>query len=219
VGQGRRTGFTLMEVVVAVILVGVGAAAAAPSISTWVNNQHFKSAVRDASGLVTYARGQALRTGNVQIVFFDTDAQGNPLLDAGGNQVPVLALDDGTPGSTNQNCKIDAGEDIRTINPVVQNVTWGSTLATGKVTSDDGPGDPADGWSFEDPNGNAANWVLFRGQGTPFSFAPDCTIGGEGSGAGAVYITNGKRDLAVVITPLGAVRVHAWAATASAWTN
>jgi prepilin-type N-terminal cleavage/methylation domain-containing protein len=218
VTERRRSGFTLLEITVAVIVIGITAAFAVPSVGSWLDNQNFKAAVRDASGLLTWARGQAVRTGKVYVVFFETDAQGNPLVDGEGNQVPVLALDDGLPGSTDQNCKIDTGEEIRTINPDA-NATFGLTLATGKVPSDDGPGDHTDGWSFEDPDGNDAQWVLFRDQGTPFSFAPDCDMGGVGSGAGAIYVTNGKRDVAIVVTALGAVRLHAWNHTGGVWTN
>ena len=38
-----------------------------------------------------------------------------------------------------------------------------------------------------------------------------------GEGGGAWYVTNGRRDYAVVLTPLGAVRVHLW--TGSNWSS
>ena len=31
-----------------------------------------------------------------------------------------------------------------------------------------------------------------------------------GSGGGALYVTNGRREYGVVLTPLGGVRVHIW---------
>ena len=60
-------------------------------------------------------------------------------------------------------------------------------------------------------------FVVFTPQGLPVSATAACATGGPGSGAGAVYLTNGNRDIAIVLTPLGTVRVHAW--TGAAWTS
>jgi hypothetical protein len=51
-----------------------------------------------------------------------------------------------------------------------------------------------------------------------FSTGP-FAAGALGSGRGAVYVSSGKRDYAVVLAPLGGVRVHAWNRGAAAWTN
>jgi hypothetical protein len=51
-----------------------------------------------------------------------------------------------------------------------------------------------------------------------FSVGP-FSEGNVASGNGAVYVTSGARDYAVVLAPLGGVRVHAWARGASAWTQ
>lgn len=60
---------------------------------------------------------------------------------------------------------------------------------------------------------------MFRGDGIPVTFDAGCNVGTIGSGNGAVYVTNGDRDYAVVLTALGAVRVHAWNAVEGAWTD
>jgi hypothetical protein len=51
------------------------------------------------------------------------------------------------------------------------------------------------------------------------TFDAACNLSPIGDGGGAVYLTNGQRDYAVVLSPLGAVRVHAWNVGAGAWTN
>jgi hypothetical protein len=51
-----------------------------------------------------------------------------------------------------------------------------------------------------------------------FSIGP-FTLGDAVSGDGAVYVTSGSRDYAVVLTPLGSVRVHAWNPGGGAWTQ
>ena len=104
-------------------------------------------------------------------------------------------------------------------------MSWGVTHATGPA-----PGDAngatfaapqAIGHTFIDPAGNPANWVLFRPDGLPVVFTgafPDCgVIGPTGTGGSAFYITNGKRDYSLVLTPLGGVRVHAWNEKTNQW--
>ena len=41
--------------------------------------------------------------------------------------------------------------------------------------------------------------------------------GAIGTGAGAVYLTNGARDYAIVLSPLGGVRVSAWDGSLNQW--
>ena len=96
---------------------------------------------------------------------------------------------------------------------------WGVADATVKVPNDSGAGVIGSGSTFTDPNNNAANWVMFRPEGIPVSFTPGCALGGIGSGVGGAYVTNGKRDYAMVLSPLGGIRVHGWNGAGDGWTN
>ena len=42
-------------------------------------------------------------------------------------------------------------------------------------------------------------------------------LGANGSGAGGLYLTNGNKDKAILVTPLGTVRVHTW--LSGAWSS
>lgn len=201
-------GFSMVELGVILAIVGVLSIAAAPSISAWVDNQRLKGAARSVASAIAYARGEAIRTGNIHIAFFDTDVDGNTLT-AAGTDVPILVLNDGAPGSTGQNCKIDAGEPIHSIQTEI-GVSWGVTGATASVTTDAGAGPASSGWTFRDQSGNDVHWVLFQPQGVPAAMKADCSMGSNGSGAGGVYLTNGSLDKAILVTPLGTVRVHTW---------
>jgi hypothetical protein len=184
-----------------------------------------KSAARDAAGAFELARSEAIRTGSNHIVFFgdpgDTDPGGTPLAGPAG-WVPILILDDGQAATAN--CEIDPGENRRGILPV-DDVTWGISSATARAPDDLGAGGfsppQSTGSTFADPGGTAVRWVMFRSDGIPVPFAYSggtCgAIGATGSGGGALYVTNGKRDYAVVLSPLGGVRVHAW--SVGGWSN
>lgn len=205
--------------VVTVAVIGILALVVGSQLGEWFANQRVKSAARSAADLLLLARSEAVRTGRNHIVFFgppgSTDPAGTALTDADGGLVPLLVLDDGPPATAN--CRIDAGEPTQVVRPQ-PDVGWGVSTASQRAPDDRGPASfappQASGSTFADPDGNPANWVLFGADGIPaaFSFAAgSCDeIGRTGTGGGAFYLTNGKRDQAVVLSPLGAARVHLW---------
>jgi hypothetical protein len=144
-----------------------------------------------------------------------------------GTWVPVLLINDGPP--VGSDCQINASEAFESIEPA-DGMSWGVSYANTKVSTDSGaaPFDPSpppdwDGATFADPSNAKVNWLLFRPDGIPVGFsgaAGSCgTVGGVGSGGGAFYVTNGERDFAVVLTPLGGVRLHVWNRAARAWSG
>jgi hypothetical protein len=195
-----------------------------------MGKQRAKAAARSLADLLLLARGEAIRTGNRYVLFFgnpgNTDASGNAV-EMDGSWVPVLLINDGPP--VGSDCEIDAGEAFESIAPV-DGVSWGVTYANAKVATDSGaaPFDPSpppdwDGATFADPSNAKVNWLLFRPDGIPVGFsgaAGSCgTVGGVGSGGGAFYVTNGERDFAIVLSPLGGVRLHLWDRAAGAWSG
>ncbi len=220
----RQAAFTLIEVVVVIGIIAALAAAAIPSIQEMIEKRRIQGFARDAANTFQIARSQAIRTGNNQIVFFGVpgtvDPALNPIEDDFGNSVPFLILDDGAPASAN--CHIDGGEPIEWLSAELD-VGWGVTLATIKVPADEGGAafshPQSSGSTVGYPGATARNWVLFRADGVPVGFAPtttNCgTIGEIGTGGAGFYFTSNSRDYAVTLSPLGAVRVHAW--NGAAW--
>ncbi|NIV77046.1 MAG: prepilin-type N-terminal cleavage/methylation domain-containing protein [Gammaproteobacteria bacterium] len=229
-GGRSRSGVTLIELMVVVGLMSVVLGLAVPAFSDWLGNQRAKAAARSLADLLLLARSEAIRTGNRYVVFFgnpgNTDASGNPV-EKDGAWVPVLLINDGPP--VGSDCQIGAGEAFEAIAPVDE-IWWGVSYADAAVSTDSGaaPFNPSpppdwDGATFADPSNAKVNWLLFRPDGMPVGFsgaAGSCgTIGGVGSGGGAFYATNGKRDFAVVVSPLGGVRLHVWNRSTGAWSG
>ncbi len=222
-GQRRREGFSLAELVVVVSIMAVILSMAVPGTQRWQGDQDAAAMARGLSGAFNIARQEAMRTGDNHIVFLAAnssgDASGNPLVDPSGDRVPLLILNDGPTGTPNQNCQIDAGESTQVISPT-SDLNWGFSKAGGnKAPGDLTPISISTGSSFAAPSGDASTWVLFRPDGTPVAFSAGCAQGTVGSGNGAVYVTNGNRDYAVVLSALGSSRVHSWDSNSGAWTQ
>jgi len=66
--------------------------------------------------------------------------------------------------------------------------------------------------------------VLFQPDGIPRLFTPDgggnCdAVGLPGLGGGAIYLTNTRRDYAIVLSNVGTTRTHVWIPSAGGWKN
>lgn len=203
---------TLIEIAVALAIIGILTAMAIPNFVTWQADMRVKEAARAVSDAFVLGRAEAIRTGNNHIVAFNGTL--------GASEVIEIA-DDGIPGTGN--CAIDGGETVHQVS-AIPNITWGTTasLANGTAAPDDLGGSSATvsiGWSFTNAGGTTpAQWVLFQPDGLPRLFTPaGCALSAAGEGGGAIYVTNGRRDYAVVLGPLGTTRVHSW--VGSAWRN
>ena len=221
----RHSGLTLLEIMIAAVLITVMVGLAVPDVTAWFGDQRAKGFARAVSDAFQIARAEAIRTGNSHIVAFGQDEPGSTL----GAAAPIVVVND-----ANENCNIDASETVHRV-AAEPEVAFG-TVSAGTTALSDDPGaatgfidasDPSDGvpegTSFTDASLVAtapAGWVLFRPDGMPRLFTPGvgtCTaVGQVGTGGGAVYVSNGRRDYAVMVSPLGATRVHAWGG--NAWT-
>ena len=218
---------TLLEVAVGVAILGVLAAIAVPNIAEWSRHQRLKDGARSVGDLLLLARTEAIRTGRRQVVFFgrpgSTDPSGNPV-EANGAWVPVLVLDDGAPAGSN--CLIEGGEEIEGLRPL-DGLAWGVSEATGPVPTDAGNGvfapSPWDGGTFADSAGNPVSWLMFGPDGLPLTFDGAGGVCGalspSGGGGGALYLTDGERDYAIVLSPIGSVRVHLWNPASGGWSS
>jgi type II secretory pathway pseudopilin PulG len=217
----KTSGMTLIETAIVLVVVGGMLAIAFSSLQGWQRNERAAATVRSLANLLRFASTEAVRTGRVHIAFLSIggagDVAGTALADENGDWVPALILDDGIPNSAGQNCRIDAGEATYVLKPV-DGLGWGSGFAGGaKAPGDQTAIASASGSSFAIPAGGAATWVAFMPNGRPVSFDAACDLGDLGTGNGGIYVTTDSRDYAVVLNPLGGVRVHTWNEETGQW--
>lgn len=218
----RSAGFTAIEIMIVVAIIGIFAALAIPSWRAYQANLQLKAAARTVANAFSYARSRALATGNRHVVVFavdplsPNDVCGNAIENSQGVPVPVLVYEDNDGGAAN--CCFDAGEE-RVAEYAVPNVSWGVTGAVPQAGEDVGGGDYLTGASFAQPDGTDAAWVSFGPDGIPVAFNAACNFGTTGTGAGAVYLTNGQRNYSVVLNPLGTANVERYDPAAGAWEN
>jgi prepilin-type N-terminal cleavage/methylation domain-containing protein len=223
--QGRKTGFTLIEVMTIVAIIGVMSALALSVVGRRLGDQRAKAAVRSLANLFQLARTEAIRTGVNHVVFVQLDPADDPLLDKAGTPVAALLIADADADGIP-----DAGEYKASVPfDATGSLSWGSSFAA--VGSHTAPNDNTGGTfpatdpnfaccTFQDPGGNDARAVVFLPDGLPRAFSTGpFAMGTIGGGGGAVYVTSGTRDYAVVLAPLGSARVHAWNRGATAWTD
>jgi len=226
--RNGKAGFTLVEVMIVVVLIGILSALGSPIVSGFFLNIRAKAAARSVADAFRLARTEAIRSGAPHIVFFSAAAAGDPpATDPAGTALgadpttggpfPIFTLRDDAAGASN--CRIDAGE-IRSPVAAQKDIAWGSAVSGGvAVTDDAGSADHSSGSSFQTAAGAPITWVMFLGNGLPVGFDAACNVDPVGTAGGAIYVTNGQRDYAIVLSALGAVRVHAFDKGANQWTD
>jgi prepilin-type N-terminal cleavage/methylation domain-containing protein len=216
----RNAGFTLIEIMIVVVILGIMTGIVVTVLTRGAADQRAKAAARSVADLLMLARTEAVRTGVTHLVFFQQDIDDAALVNSFGDPVAAVLIrdadGDGIP---------DAGE-YRASVPFdrTSSLAWGGAFATGAAPNDNPDGvfpavDPDFSCcTFTDPDGEEARWVAFLPDGMPRGFKKGpFSTSPLGEGGGAVYMTSGQRDYAVVLAPLGGVRVHTW--RNAAWTN
>jgi len=224
----RERGFSVVELMVVLGVVSALVLVGAPYLRDAARHTRLKAAARDMAGALQMARAQAIRTQTNHVVMFGTTPGGNAL------PAPAIVLADADgdgeidPGETVIFVPADPGREFQGI---PRTTRYGKTAAVGV------PGDAPDPLnlfndasgaisSLRDPAGGNTNQIVFLPDGIPRTYdpGPPFDIGVVGSAAGAIYLTNGDpangepgRDYAIVMKPLGGVRVSQWDPAAGAW--
>ncbi len=212
--ERARAGVTLIEFMVVVAIIGTVVASGAFQMGSWMADARVKASARTVADLFQVARSEAIRSGSVHLVVFQK---------ALGGDREMLVVNDGPVGA--MNCSVAADEIVHRAS-LERGVSWGtSTLqSNGALAPEDqgrAPMAAPSGSSFSDATQlatNPATWVAFAPDGIPRLFTPTAcaVLGRAGQATGGIYLTNQRRDHAIVLSPLGGVRIHAW--NGSSWT-
>jgi prepilin-type N-terminal cleavage/methylation domain-containing protein len=216
--RNRADGFTLVEVAVVAVIVSIMLVGTIGGMQQWMRNQNGKELARQFADVLMVGRAEALRGREPVVIFFNADRNASALLGSNGDAVAALAIRD-LDGDGN----IDAGEYFTEVAyPPPGTISWGHTLATDLALGDpagSAGSPPTASLTFDQPDGSAATWVAFMPDGTPRAYVDDTLAGtgAVGTGAGAIYLTSGSRDYAVVLSPLGTVHVQVWNESTGQW--
>jgi prepilin-type N-terminal cleavage/methylation domain-containing protein len=193
-------GFTLLEAVIVVAIVAIGAMLAIPNFTRYRLREQARDAATQMARVLRDARSEAVRTGTQRFVIFNpTNAQ--VVTDA------------------NADWQVTAGVDV------VQTVSWQSSLDDA-VTPYPGASAPYAGVAARAPFDQGAGTIdtAATQNGASFPAGPTGvpTVGftvrgiavvaapnpAPGSGQGAFYVTDGMNDVfAVTVAPLGDVQI------------
>ncbi len=216
----RKGGFTMLELMIVVVVIGILAAVSAPRMKRMMRNAETKTAARSVYDLVSFARAKSIETGTPHLVFFEEDTVGNSLTLSDGRPAAMLVVGD----SVVQDCLITADEPtwgIPSFGPGIQfglATTSGASQTAGDLGGAVVTAAGNHGNSFADADGSAGSWILFGGDGIPrrFNSGSNCQPTSQlavGPGGGVIYLwgalpgeaaTKG-RQYAVEVSPLGNV--------------
>jgi prepilin-type N-terminal cleavage/methylation domain-containing protein len=209
--ETKRAGFSVIEMVVVLAIVAVLALTASFGTREYFARQRLKSATRDIANLVHTARTEAIRTGTRHVLCFAADPAGAPLThpEDGLALTAVVARDDSPADGIP-----DANEYVASARlPQGASIGWGVSSASVPAPGDPTPdtaNPPPSPWTFLYAS-TPTQWLAFEPDGIPRAYVSGpFTEGNAATGAGAVYLTDGRLDYALVVTPLGAVSAHAW---------
>lgn len=224
----------MIELVVVIGVLAVFVGFVAGSWQRTQQNNKTKFLAREIAGAFELARSHAIQDEQVYGVYVNLGAGRNQDLcgTALPNNQPIVVFLDNVA----QNCCIDAGEtqmNLPADTSAANGLAWGATWAPATVPTDQGTagGNMAAGTSFPFIGGGAAPLVLFRPDGVPVQPNAVCAQGQVGSGTGAFYLTTQSvgpgavvgpaeaKDYAVVLSPLGATRIHSFNRSNGQWTN
>ncbi len=217
-----RQGFTLIELMVVVAIIGVCAAVAMPAMTSYRRKEDTRQAAVGVSGMLTNARARAIASGRMTFVLLGEPTDGSVPFVPG--QIAALVTDDDGDNA------VTAADTALAIFPTAglnADISYygvnGTPHSTALVPADDlsesepavALGALADGSTLPTSAVLGVPVAAFSPQGAAVAID---TPAEWGTGAGGIYVTdNADAVLAVLVMPLGAVRMMKFDTASGEW--
>jgi prepilin-type N-terminal cleavage/methylation domain-containing protein len=217
-----RRGFTLIELMIVVAIIGVCAAIAMPAMTSYKRREDTRQAAVSVSGMLTNARARAIASGRMTFVLLGEPGDGSVPF-APGQIAAMVTDDDGDNAVTAADTAVPIFPDPG-MNPEISYYGLNGTPHSAAPL-------PPDDLSESEPDvalgavGDGTTLPLSAALGVPVvAFSPQgAAVAADtpaewGTGAGGIYITdNSDAVVAVLVLPLGSVKMQKFDTASGEW--
>ena len=217
-----RQGFTLIELMTVVAIMGILVAIAMPAMTSYKRKEDTRRAAVDVSGMLTNARSRAIASGRMTFLLLAEPTNGVVVFQPG--QIAALVTDDdGDNAVTAADTAVAIYPEVGLSPSVSYYGANGTPHSTAAIPADDlseseanvALGALADGSTLPDSAALGVPVAAFSPQGA--AVAAD-TPAEWGTGAGGIYITdNADTVVAVLVMPLGSVKMKKLDVASGEW--
>lgn len=108
----NEKGFSLVELVTVIAIIGILTGVAMTAMRTWLPNQRLKAAVRDIVSVIAQAKAEAIRRGDQVTVLFKYKNENNACPNLSKDEQTFVMFMDKPDAQGSRDVKCDAGDEL-----------------------------------------------------------------------------------------------------------